>query len=108
MTIPVPAVPQGAGRLRLVVALSVGVVPPRQKLVIEVAAPGIILRRWRTWLRGRWAGWRRRRRVEVVLPAHFYAGRGIDRVTVNLHTPNPGRDEAVPSFAVRWILEAPA
>jgi hypothetical protein len=106
VTIPVPAVPPGGGRLRLLVDLSVGVVPPRQKLVIEVAAPGIILRRWRTWLRGSWAGWRRRRLVEVALPSHFYTGRGIDRVTVNLHTPNPGRDEAVPAFAVSWIVEA--
>jgi hypothetical protein len=27
---------------------------------------------------------------------------------VNLHTPNPGRDDAVPALAVRWIVESPA
>jgi hypothetical protein len=108
VSVPVPRDLPDRGRLRLLVDLSVGIVPPRQKLVIEVAAPGIILRWWRTRLRGRWAGWRRRRTVQVTMPTRFYAGRGIDRVMVNLHTPNPGRDDAVPAFAVRWIVESPA
>jgi hypothetical protein len=108
VTLPVPSPLPAGGRLRLRVDLSVGVVPPGQKLVIEVAAPGIILRWWRTRLRGRWAAWRRHRCVQVDLPTRFYAGRGIDRVMVNLRTPNPGRDGAVPRFAVRWILETPA
>jgi len=104
VTIPLPPglVPQG--RLRLDVDLTVGVVPPSQPLVIEVAAPGIILRWWRTRLRGGWAGWRKHRRVRVDLPARFYTARRIDRVMVNLRTPNPGRDGAVPIFSVRWVL----
>jgi hypothetical protein len=108
VTIAVPAPLPPDGRLRLLIDVAVGVVPPRESLVIAVRAPGVPLRWWRTRLRGRWAGWRRRRRLQIDLPTRFYAGRGIDRVTVDLYTPGPGRAGAVKAFSARWIVEAPA
>jgi hypothetical protein len=108
VTIPVPTPLPPDGRLRLLIDVVVGVVPPRESLVIAIRAPGVPLRWWRTRLRGRWAGWRRRRRLQIDLPTRFYAGRGIDRVTVDLYTPGPGRTAAVMGFSARWIVETPA
>jgi hypothetical protein len=107
VTIPVPTPLPPDGKLRLLIDVLVGTVPPRESLVIAVRAPGVPLRWWRTRLRGRWAGWRRRRRLQIDLPTRFYTGRGIDRVTVDLYTGGPGRAEAVKALTARWIVEAP-
>jgi hypothetical protein len=76
VTIPVPAPLPPDGRLRLLIDVAVGVVPPRESLVIAVRAPGVPLRWWRTRLRGRWAGWRRRRRLQIDMPARFLPAAG--------------------------------